>query len=64
MNIERIFDLKGSTIGRKVDLSEREIEQGSSLKVLKDLNFIELGIKLDIPKKAKDDLLLYIERDA
>ena len=48
MNIERIFDLKGSTFGRKVELSEREIKESSAMKVLKDLNFVELGMKLEV----------------
>jgi hypothetical protein len=40
INIERIYDLKGSTFGRKVDLSEEEIKTSSGFKVLKDLNFM------------------------
>jgi 1-phosphatidylinositol-4-phosphate 5-kinase len=39
-NIERIYDLKGSTLGRKVELDDEEIVKSSGLKVLKDLNFI------------------------
>jgi 1-phosphatidylinositol-4-phosphate 5-kinase len=39
-NIERIYDLKGSTLGRKVELNDEEIVKSSGLKVLKDLNFI------------------------
>lgn len=42
INIERIYDLKGSTFGRKVDLTEEEIKTKSGLKVLKDLNYLEL----------------------
>lgn len=39
MNIERIFDLKGSTKGRKVQIKDKE---KTGLRVLKDLNYIEL----------------------
>ncbi len=39
MHIERIYDLKGSTVGRIVKLTEKENEHSSGLKVLKDLNF-------------------------
>lgn len=40
ISIERIYDLKGSTKGRIVNISEEEINGSSGLKVLKDLNFI------------------------
>lgn len=42
INITRIYDLKGSTVGRSVKLSQAQVESGNSgLKVLKDLNYIE-----------------------
>ena len=47
-NVTRIYDLKGSTFGRKVELSFEEKDTSSGLKVLKDLNFIELSDGLDI----------------
>ncbi len=41
-NIMRIYDLKGSTKGRKTQLSKKELQEKSSgLNVLKDLNYIE-----------------------
>ncbi len=45
INIERIFDLKGSTKGRRVQVREGE-ETG--LKVLKDNNYIEMGEVLEV----------------
>ena len=50
-NIERIYDLKGSTKGRKAQISNPELPTG--LKVLKDMNFLELKEKLEIDSKAK-----------
>ena len=47
INIERIYDLKGSTKGRIVKLSDTEEKEQSGLKVLKDLNFLKIGEKLD-----------------
>lgn len=48
INIERIYDLKGSLVGREVDLNEEEITKKSGLKVLKDRNFINLKEKFDV----------------
>jgi hypothetical protein len=48
MNIERIYDLKGSTLGRRTKLSQDE-QSGAiktGLKVLKDLNYIDFHEKL------------------
>lgn len=39
--IERIYDLKGSTKGRKAKISPEDLEKPTGLRVLKDLNFIE-----------------------
>mmetsp|Transcript_16644 Transcript_16644/g.22912 ORF Transcript_16644/g.22912 Transcript_16644/m.22912 type:complete len:81 (-) Transcript_16644:856-1098(-) len=38
-SIKRLYDIKGSTFGRKTELTKEEIEEGSGLKTLKDLNF-------------------------
>lgn len=44
INVHRLYDLKGSTFGRRTKLSEKEKETGNSgMKVLKDLNFIDEG---------------------
>lgn len=48
INTIRMYDLKGSTFGRKTKMSQAEIETKSNLKVLKDLNFIDLQEKLNI----------------
>ena len=40
ININRIYDLKGSTKGRLVNLTQEEIDKSTGLNVLKDLNFI------------------------
>jgi hypothetical protein len=55
IEVNRIYDLKGSTYGRKVELSQEETDTKSGLKVLKDMNFIELNEIMDINpyKKAK-----------
>lgn len=64
MNITRIYDLKGSTYGRKVQLSDEEEMGRTGLKVLKDLNFIELGEKLNVYEAQKEKLLNIIEQDS
>jgi len=51
-NIIRIYDLKGSTLKRKVKLTQEQIER-SGMKVLKDLNFIDLKDTMDIDEKIK-----------
>lgn len=48
MNIERIYDLKGSTVGRIVSLSDNEKATSSGLKVLKDLNFCQHSESMSI----------------
>eukprot|EP00347_Sterkiella_histriomuscorum_P022007 403332010 len=63
INIERIYDLKGSKKGRIVSLSEEEQQKSSGLKVLKDLNLLEIGEKLNIRKQAKSTLLETMEKD-
>jgi hypothetical protein len=48
-NIIRIYDLKGSTKGRFVQLSEEEENSESTgLQVLKDLNFINFKEELQV----------------
>ena len=48
-NILRIYDLKGSSKGRKVPLSKKQLTENSSgMQVLKDLNFIEFSEAIDI----------------
>ena len=64
IHITRIYDLKGSTHNRVVNLSEEEVEHGSGLKVLKDLNFLSTGEKLDIRPHKKNHILQIIEKDA
>jgi len=63
-DIERIYDLKGSTKGRIVKLSEDEIEYGSGLKVLKDLNFINLNEKLAVAEHKRKEVLSILQRDS
>ena len=64
LTVQRIYDLKGSTLGRQTNLTEKEIEKSSRLKVLKDKNFIELKEKLQIQHAKKEALLEVIERDS
>jgi hypothetical protein len=47
-NIIRIYDLKGSTKGRFVQLSEEENSESTGLQVLKDLNFINFKEELQV----------------
>ena len=47
VSIQRIYDLKGSTKGRRSDLSTGE-QHCSGLKVLKDMNYIDLEQSLGI----------------
>jgi len=50
MNIERIYDLKGSTVGRRTKLSKEE-QSGAmktGLKVLKDLNYLDFEENISI----------------
>lgn len=66
MNIERIYDLKGSTQGRKSKLTSEE-DQGlvkTGLKVLKDINFIDFKDSLSITKPQRIKLSSIIDRDA
>ena len=56
-SIERIYDLKGSTKGRRE-------QPGPALKVLKDLNFVENGESLDVTSAAKSATLNAMEADA
>jgi hypothetical protein len=63
MNIERIYDLKGSTVGRIVKLKKDQQER-SGLKVLKDLNFCELKERMDVGAEVKERLIQVMERDS
>lgn len=53
-DIKRIYDIKGSKVGRLVSLDDAERESSSGLKVLKDQNFTELNENLDIEPEEKD----------
>lgn len=66
MNIDRIYDLKGSTKGRRAKLTPNEEQgiEGTGLKVLKDLNYIDFGEKLKIAERQKEELMSTIEKDS
>jgi Phosphatidylinositol-4-phosphate 5-Kinase len=68
MNIKRIYDLKGSTVGRSVKLTQEQIDSGNSgMKVLKDLNFLDLNEKLELEQNfgnKKEKLFKILERDS
>ena len=51
--VQRVFDLKGSTVDRKTKLTKKT----SSHKTLKDENFVALN------RKAKADLVVMFESD-
>ena len=55
MNIERIYDIKGSTMGRRTKLSTEELagNEPTGLTVLKDLNYLDFEETLQIPDKKK-----------
>ena len=61
--IQRIYDLKGSKKGRIVNISEEEQNTQSGLKVLKDLNFLQIGEKIDCEKALKEKLFETMEKD-
>ena len=63
MNIERIYDLKGSKVGRIVKLRKDQQEK-SGLKVLKDLNFCELNERMNINSDVKRRILEVMEKDS
>jgi len=65
-NVERIYDLKGSTRGRRTKINEDMArEEGTSgMKVLKDLNFIDLNQKLKIAQDKREQVLKLIEHDS
>lgn len=63
MNIERIYDLKGSTVGRIVKLKQDQKEK-SGLKVLKDLNFCDLKDHMNIEDEQKERVLEVIDKDS
>lgn len=58
--IERLYDLKGSSLKRFTQLTEDEKENGSGLKCLKDQNFDGILVG-DI---EKEELLQQLERDS
>lgn len=64
MNIERIYDIKGSKVGRRTKLTTEELagNQHTGLKVLKDLNYLDFEEGLHITEKTK--LHEVIESDA
>lgn len=64
INIQRIYDLKGSTKGRIVNLTEEEQQTSSGLKVLKDLNFMNNGDKLNVPQHKREQVMVILEKDA
>jgi len=64
MNIQRIYDLKGSTIGRIVPLTLEQKAVSSGLKVLKDLNFCELNESLRVNQTEKKSVLEVIKSDS
>ena len=64
MHIERIYDLKGSTVGRSVNLTQEQKEGISGLKVLKDLNFIELNETFNVVRDEKKEFLNVLQRDS
>jgi hypothetical protein len=63
MNIERIYDLKGSTVGRIVKLKKDQQER-SGLKVLKDLNFCELKEKMNVDSEVKRKVIEVMGKDS
>mmetsp|Transcript_63627 Transcript_63627/g.87854 ORF Transcript_63627/g.87854 Transcript_63627/m.87854 type:complete len:124 (+) Transcript_63627:120-491(+) len=58
--VRRLYDLKGSTLGRLTKLTEGQEKNGSGLKTLKDLNF--KGI--DVEDHYKKDLLERLKVDS
>ena len=62
-DIERMYDLKGSTFQRLTKLTPQQ-EEKSGLKVLKDMNFVNNKEKLAIPSGKKDELYEVIKKDA
>ena len=59
-DIHETFDLKGSRIGRGI--SDEEVK-GNPLAVMKDLNWLGLGRKLEFGEIKKKVLMDQIERD-
>ena len=51
MRIERLYDIKGSTQGRRTKLDTKDKEKNSGLTTLKDLNFVDNKEDLDISKE-------------
>lgn len=65
-NVERIYDLKGSTAKRRTKLTakQNEVDGVSGMKVLKDLNFQDVHQKLKINQDEKTELLDRINVDS
>ena len=59
--IKRLYDLKGSTLQRFVQLSEEEEQNGSGLKTLKDQNFN--GMDISVPEKERIVQLLALDSE-
>lgn len=62
IDVVRMYDLKGSTLGRIVNLKGQTKETG--LRVLKDLNFLELKEFIDTHEEKKRSLMAIVEEDA
>lgn len=62
--IERIYDLKGSTKGRRAKITQEQLKAPTGLKVLKDLNYIEIGERVMVEDDEKERLHKTIESDA
>ena len=59
-----MYDLKGSTNGRRTDLSDSEVSTGnSSMKVLKDLNFMDLKEAIEIDQERKAEIHRVLQAD-
>jgi len=56
--IQKCFDLKGSLLGRKTEITKEDEETGETgFKVLKDINFIEFNEKLQLNNMEKELIL-------
>ncbi len=62
-DIERMYDLKGSTFQRLEKLTPEQ-EKKSGLKILKDTNFVNFNEKLNIKQAEKDSVMENIRKDA
>lgn len=60
--IEKMFDLKGSKLGRESKLLESQ-KENSGLKTLKDINFLQDG-RISVSQDVKNDILRILEKDS